>query len=85
MKSNAERIWISTTPSLHRLRTKPPIVDRVAWLEGRVASRSLIHLGDRMEDKTASGAWLHESNISTAQVGFSRPSSPWCVATVSLR
>jgi SAM-dependent methyltransferase len=64
VEGNAERIWTSATPSLHRLRTKPPLVDRVPWLEGRVASRNLIHLGfldvDRMEDKTASGAWLHE-------------------------
>jgi SAM-dependent methyltransferase len=56
--------WVSTLPSLHRLRSRPPLVDRVAWLEDEVASRRVIHLGfvdaERTDDKTASGAWLHE-------------------------
>lgn len=51
-------------PSLHRLRSRPPLVDRVGWLERQVAGESVIHLGfldlDRVEDKTASGDWLHE-------------------------
>jgi hypothetical protein len=51
-------------PSLHRLRSRPSLVDRVSWLERQVASRRVIHLGfvdvERVDDKTASGDWLHE-------------------------
>jgi hypothetical protein len=59
-----ERLWVSTMPSLHRLRSRPPLVDRVGWLERQVVSRRVIHLGfvdvERAADKTASGQWLHE-------------------------
>jgi SAM-dependent methyltransferase len=51
-------------PSLHRLRAKPQLVNRAMWLESLVTSKRVIHLGfldvERMEDKTASGSWLHE-------------------------
>jgi SAM-dependent methyltransferase len=64
MTDDAERLWVSTMPSLHRLRSQPRLVDRTKWLEGAVASKRLIHLGfldvDRMEDKVASQTWLHE-------------------------
>ena len=59
-----DHLWVSTMPSLHHLRSRPPLVDRVSWLERQVASRSVIHLGfldiDRVDDKSASGEWLHE-------------------------
>lgn len=59
-----EQPWISTLPSLHRLRSRPALVDRVSWLEHEVTRRRVIHLGfvdvERLDDKTASGAWLHE-------------------------
>jgi SAM-dependent methyltransferase len=59
-----ERLWVSTMPSLHRLRSRPSLVDRVGWLEQQVAGQRVIHLGfvdvERSTDKTASGQWLHE-------------------------
>lgn len=59
-----KRLWVSTMPSLHRLRARPALVDRVSWLEREVDSKKVIHLGfvdaERTHDKTASGAWLHE-------------------------
>jgi hypothetical protein len=57
-------LWISNLPSVHRLRKRPPLVDRVRWLERQASSRKVIHLGfldaDRVDDKLESGAWLHE-------------------------
>jgi SAM-dependent methyltransferase len=64
MADYRERLWVSPMPSLHKLRTKPPLVDRVSWLEGLVVSKRVIHLGfldvERLDDKRASGTWLHE-------------------------
>jgi 2-polyprenyl-3-methyl-5-hydroxy-6-metoxy-1,4-benzoquinol methylase len=51
-------------PSLHRLRAKPKLVDRLAWLEGLAVSKDVVHLGfldvGRVDDKTAAGIWLHQ-------------------------
>jgi SAM-dependent methyltransferase len=59
-----EQPWESTLPSLHRLRSRPSLVDRVSWLELEVTGKRVIHLGfvdaERTVDKTAAGAWLHE-------------------------
>lgn len=64
MAGDVQRPWISTMPSLHRLRVKPPLVDRVTYLERLVESRRVIHLGfidvERTADKRGSETWLHE-------------------------
>jgi hypothetical protein len=57
-------LWTSTLPSLHRLRSRPRLVDRVGFLEEAVSGKRVVHLGfidvERLEDKSASGTWLHE-------------------------
>jgi|SRR5581483_6613472 len=59
-----DTLWVSTMPSLHRLRKRPPLVDRVPWLEASARDASVAHLGfvdaARGEDKRESGTWLHE-------------------------
>src|SRR5690349_8358222 len=59
-----QHLWVSTLPSLHRLRSRPPLVDRVKWLADETAAKRVIHRGfgdaERTEDKTAAGSWRHE-------------------------
>jgi 2-polyprenyl-3-methyl-5-hydroxy-6-metoxy-1,4-benzoquinol methylase len=73
-----QNLWVSSMPSLHRLVVKPRVVDRVRWLENLAAARDIIHLGfvdvDRVEDKAASGTWLHDrlSLVAKRSVGIDR-------------
>jgi SAM-dependent methyltransferase len=71
MPSDAAPLWVSRLPSLHRLRTRPALVDRVSWLEDIAASKSVIHLGfldvERVEDKRTAGVWLHERLSASAR------------------
>jgi hypothetical protein len=65
MADDVGELWVSRMPSLHRLLATPVLVDRVPWLEGLAASKSVIHLGfldvERVEDKKTSGAGWHRS------------------------
>jgi hypothetical protein len=36
MPSNEQPLWTSSLPSLHKLRGRPDVVDRVEWLEPRL-------------------------------------------------
>ena len=64
MAGDAKPLWVSTMPSLHRLPARPPLEDRVQWLERVVTSKRIVHLGfidvERVQDKISAGTWLHE-------------------------